>query len=171
MGHPCTSVETLKAATSFIRDLGLIPILVKGESVGYALNRVWRAVKKEVLHLLEQGQVTAEDIDRGWMLDWGTPVGPCGLMDQIGLDVVRDIEMVYFRASGDPSDRPPPFLHAMIGAGKLGVKSGEGFYNYPSPAYIRPDWLKGNSLKRRSRGKPEPVEHLMAKRNRYRRGS
>ncbi len=74
---------------------------------------------------------------------WGEAHGPCGLMDIVGLDVIRDIEMIYYGASGDPTDHPPKLLLDMIAQGKLGVKSGEGFYKYPDPAYKRPGWLKG----------------------------
>jgi 3-hydroxybutyryl-CoA dehydrogenase len=63
------------------------------------------------------------------------------MMDMVGLDVVRDIERVYHEASGDPSDRPPELLEEMVRQGKLGVKSGEGFYRYPDPAYQQPGWL------------------------------
>jgi len=143
MGHPGTDTETFESAVDFIKDIGLVPIVIRGESVGYALNRIWRMVKKEVLSQIELGHVTAEDVDRGWMLDWGTGIGPCGLMDEVGLDVVRDIEMVYFRASGNVSDRPPSFLIRMIESGKLGVKSSAGFYNYPNPSYKSPGWLRG----------------------------
>ena len=143
MGHAGTAPETIQAAVRFVRSIGLVPIVVKGEIVGYATNRIWRAVKKEVLFLLDRGHVTAEEVDRAWMLDWGTPIGPCGLMDKVGLDVVRDIELVYHRASGDPSDRPSRVLLDLIEQGKLGCKSGEGFYRYPDPAYLRPGWLEG----------------------------
>ena len=85
--------------------------------------------------------LSPEDIDRAWMLDWHVPIGPFGLMDRIGLDVVRDIELVYFRANGDPSDKPPKVLDDLIAAGKLGVKTGEGFYKYPEPDYQKPGWL------------------------------
>jgi 3-hydroxybutyryl-CoA dehydrogenase len=143
MGHPQTAPSTIDTALECLRSLGLVPILVRREIMGYANNRVWRAVKKEVLFLLDRGYLTAEDIDRAWMLDWGTPIGPCGLMDEIGLDVVRDIEMVYYQESRDPSDKPPKMLLDMIEQGKLGRKSGEGFYDYPDPAFERPGWLKG----------------------------
>ena len=56
-------------------------------------------------------------------------------MDEIGLDIVRDIEMNYYNASGDPSDRPPPLLLDLVAEGKLGVKTGEGFYKYPNPVH------------------------------------
>jgi len=141
MGHAGTAPEAIAAVNSFLRELGLVPIVVRGESVGYATNRVWRAVKKEVLKLIARGVVSAEDIDRGWMLDWGVDVGPCGLMDHIGLDVVRDIELIYYDESGDENDRPPAFLDGMIAAGKLGAKSGEGFYRYPNPSYEQPGFL------------------------------
>ena len=143
MGHPKTAPRTLEGAVVFLRSVGLVPILVKKEIQGYAFNRVWRAVKKEVLFLLDKGYLTPEDMDRAWMLDWGTPIGPCGLMDEIGLDVVRDIEMVYHEATGDPADKPPQMLLDMIERGKLGRKSGEGFYKYPDPAFEKPDWLNG----------------------------
>jgi len=143
MGNAQTAPETIDSVLKFVRDLGLIPILVKKEILGYATNRVWRAVKKEVLFLLNKGHITPEDMDRAWMLDWGTDIGPCGLMDIVGLDVIRDIEMIYYGASGDPTDHPPKLLLDMIAQGKLGVKSGEGFYKYPDAAYKRPGWLKG----------------------------
>jgi len=142
MGNLLSDPSTIKAVIKFVKELGLVPILVKREIMGYACNRVWRAIKKEVLFLLDGGYITAEDIDRGWMLEWETSIGPCGMMDIIGLDVVRDIEMVYYQASGNASDRPPKLLHDMIEEGKLGVKSGKGFYKYPNPAYKRPGWLK-----------------------------
>jgi 3-hydroxybutyryl-CoA dehydrogenase len=156
MGHHATSSETHATVIDFLRSIGFIPIVLHGESVGYATNRIWRAVKKVVLAQLACGQecslgttrsrlVSAEDIDRGWMLDWGTSIGPCGLMDHIGLDVVRDIELIYYDESGDDADRPPPLLDRMIAAGKLGKKSGVGFYTYPNPSYEQPGFLDGGT--------------------------
>lgn len=143
MGHSRTTPETIAAVMVFLKKLGIIPLQVKREIMGYCCNRIWRAVKKEVLFLVAGGYMSPEDIDRGWMLEWETELGPCGAMDYIGLDVIRDIEMNYFKASGDPSDRPPQFLEKMIAQGKLGMKTGEGFYKYPHPAYKQPGWLKG----------------------------
>ncbi|HEX4935101.1 MAG TPA: 3-hydroxyacyl-CoA dehydrogenase family protein, partial [Gemmatimonadaceae bacterium] len=143
MPHPATSTETRDRVATLLREVGFIPIVLRQEQFGYAGNRVWRVVKKEVLRQLAAGAVTAANLDRSWMLDWEVPIGPCGLMDAIGLDVVRDIEQSYADASGDPDDRPPEFLNAMVAGGKLGVKSGEGFYTYPDPAFRRPGFLDG----------------------------
>ena len=63
------------------------------------------------------------------------------LLDIIGLDVVRDIEAQYYLDSGEERDRPPGLLDDMIARGKLGVKSGQGFYTYPDPAYEHKEWL------------------------------
>jgi len=141
MGHPGTALATMEAVLGFVRRLGLVPIRVRREIMGYAVNRIWRAIKKETLFLVDGGYATPEDIDRGWMLEWEASMGPCGLMDKVGLDVVRDIERMYYRESGAASDRPPPILDDMIEAGTLGVKTGEGFYTYPDPAYEQDGWL------------------------------
>ncbi len=141
MGHPGTSQETLQLAMNFVKEMGLVPIQVHKEINGYVTNRIWRAVKKEALSLIDKGHATAADIDRGWMLEWETGMGPCGLMDVVGLDTVRDVEMSYYHQTGDESDIPPAFLDEMIAAGMLGCKSGEGFYSYPDPDFEHPDWL------------------------------
>ncbi|MDH4265171.1 MAG: 3-hydroxyacyl-CoA dehydrogenase family protein, partial [Deltaproteobacteria bacterium] len=71
--------------------------------------------------------------------------GPFGLMDAVGLDVVYDIEIVYYKESSEPKDRPPKALKAMINRGELGVKTGKGFYTYPDPEFRRPGFLKASS--------------------------
>src|SRR4030095_3838467 len=95
MGGTATTEETMVRARRFVRSLGLTALLVRKESTGFVFNRVWRAIKKECLHLVDEGVASHEDVDRAWMILTGMPTGPFGLMDMIGLDVVRDIEMVY----------------------------------------------------------------------------
>ncbi|MBW1781955.1 MAG: hypothetical protein JRL30_14585 [Deltaproteobacteria bacterium] len=89
-----------------------------------------------------EGFVDFRDIDRGWMVFTGMPQGPFGMTDNVGLDVVYNIEKVYYNASKDPKDHPPEDLKAMIKKGNLGRKSGKGFYTYPDPEYSRSDFLK-----------------------------
>jgi 3-hydroxybutyryl-CoA dehydrogenase len=143
MKGTATSEETVAKAVQFAHNIGLTPLLVRKESTGFIFNRVWRAIKKECLHLVDDGVASHEDVDRAWMILNNQSVGPFGLMDIVGLDVVRDIEMVYFQESGDESDAPPQLLLGKIEKGELGVKTGEGFYTYPNPAYQNPAWLKG----------------------------
>ena len=138
-----TSDDTIEQVTEFVKGLEITPLLVQKESTGFLFNRVWRAIKKETLHLVDDGVGSFEDVDRAWMIMFGSPMGPFGLMDMVGLDVVRDIEMVYYNESGDDSDYPPRLLLDRIERGELGVKAGKGFYTYPNPAYEDPRWLKG----------------------------
>ncbi len=137
-----TSDETLSAVESFMKSIGILPVIVQKESTGFVFNRIWRAVKKESLKVVDQGIATVEDVDRTWMIQMEAPMGPMALMDLAGLDVVRDIEMVYFEESSDPSDAPPPLLNNKVKAGELGVKTGQGFYTYPNPSWQSPDFLK-----------------------------
>ncbi|OHB68955.1 MAG: hypothetical protein A2V70_09745 [Planctomycetes bacterium RBG_13_63_9] len=137
-----TSDETIEAVREFACSIGVVPILVRREVSGCILARIWRAVKKEALHLVDSGVATPEDVDRMWMIAMESPRGPFALMDGIGLDVIRDIEMVYCRESGDESDAPPRVLVEKVEKGELGVKTGKGFYTYPNPAYESPSFLR-----------------------------
>lgn len=140
MGCGQTSDETMRTMADFGRSLGLFTAVVRGESKGFIINRVWRAVKREALAVVDAGHADPEDVDRLWAFFWGIEYGPFAMMDRVGLDVVADIEDSYIAVSPDPTDRPSPTLHALVGAGKLGEKSGEGFYRYPDAAYRAPGW-------------------------------
>jgi 3-hydroxybutyryl-CoA dehydrogenase len=108
----------------------LISVLARKESFGFVINRVWRAIKKECLRVVDEGVASVEDVDQAWQAFLGTAYGPFFMMDVVGLDVVHDIEMSYYRESGDASDAPPKILLDKIAAGELGVKTGKGFYTY-----------------------------------------
>ena len=124
-----TSEETKKAAIAHYNDLGFDPVITEQEIKGYSINRVWRAVKKECLKLWAAGYTSPSEFDRGWMTEWHSDIGPFKLMDLIGLDTILNIEYSYFNASGDESDRPPEKLEEWVRSGKLGMKSGSGFYD------------------------------------------
>jgi 3-hydroxybutyryl-CoA dehydrogenase len=141
-----TSDETIDRVWRFAQAIGATPLLVRKESTGFVFNRVWRAIKRETLHLVDEGIASVDDVDRAWMLCLGLPFGPFVLMDAVGLDVVLDIERVYHEESGDPRDTPPPLLTDKVAAGDLGVKTGRGFYSYPQPAYQDATWLRGDAV-------------------------
>jgi len=141
MGGTKTTAETIAAAQRWIRSIGCIPLTVKKEILGFCFNSVWRAIKKQTLFMWADGYVDFQDIDRAWMVFSRMPYGPFGLMDTVGLDVVYDIEMAYYNASQDSKDKPPRALEEKIKKGELGVKTGKGFYTYPNPDFLQPDFL------------------------------
>ena len=141
MGGSKTLPETMDKGIQWVRSLGCVPLTVKKELLGFCFNRVWRAIKRETLYMWGEGFVDFRDIDRGWMVFTGMKEGPFAIMDKVGLDVVWDIEMVYYNESGDPKDHPPAALKELIDRGDLGVKSGRGFYTYPDPEYLAPGFL------------------------------
>lgn len=142
MGGTRTTPDTFETGKAWVRSIGCIPLTVKKEILGFCFNRVWRAIKRETLHMWAEGFVDFMDVDRGWMIFSGMPQGPFGLMDNVGLDVVYNIEMVYYNESKDPKDQPPQVLKDMVDRNELGRKTGKGFYTYPDPVYEGSDFLK-----------------------------
>lgn len=141
-GGSRTRLDVLEALTRFARAIQILPLRVNRESTGFVFNRVWRAVKKEVMRVADSGVASIEDIDRAWMIKFGREKPPpFAQMDRIGLDVIRDIELHYAAESGDPSDMPRPILTDRVERGDLGVKTGSGFYDYPNPTWARADFL------------------------------
>lgn len=145
MPGAATDPRAIDAARRWVRSLGLVPIVVRREIMGYVQNRIWRAVKREALHLVGGGYATVEDVDRGYMLANGCAAGPFGLMDKVGLHSVLRVEQRYFEASGDERDRPPRFLVELVERGHLGECTGRGFYSYPDPEYLAPGFLDGEN--------------------------
>jgi 3-hydroxybutyryl-CoA dehydrogenase len=142
-----TDESVLLRAQQFGRGLGLVAPIVRTESQGFIINRIWRAVKRESLRVVDEGVADPEDIDRLWMIFFQTEYAPFGVMDMVGLDVVRDIEWSYQRETLDPTDKPSPRLAEMIEHGKLGEKSGQGFYSHPNPEYSQPGFIPGRGIK------------------------
>ncbi len=142
MGGTRTTPETIEVGKVWVRSIGCVPLTVKKEILGFCFNRVWRTVKRETLHMWAEGFVDFKDVDRAWMIFTGMPQGPFGLMDNVGLDVVYNIEMVYFNDSKEARDHPPEALKEMIDRNELGRKTGKGFYTYPHPEYERSDFLE-----------------------------
>ena len=143
MGSGATRPEVMAAVERFGKSLGLVTAVVRGDSKGFIINRVWRAVKRESLRVVDEGHADPADVDRLWMLFFGTPYGPFGIMDMVGLDVVADIETSYQKVATDPADQPSAILHEKLKEGNLGEKSGRGFYSHPDPEYTHAGWLTG----------------------------
>jgi len=141
MGGRSTGAGVIDRATGWIHSIGCVPLHVMKECMGFVFNRVWHAVKRECLASWAGGHADYRDIDRAWMIFTGMMTGPFAMMDVVGLDVVYDIEMEYFRDSGDPKDEPPAMLREMIDRGDLGLKTGRGFYDWKDPEFARPGFI------------------------------
>ncbi len=126
-------IDTLMSALP--RYGGLVPFFVHKESVGFIFNRVWAAIKRECLNVVATGVSTPQDIDRIFQVNTGSPIGPFKEMDMVGLDVVLAIEEHYAELTPSLPVGPRDLLKKYIAEGKLGVKSGTGFYEgYPDAA-------------------------------------
>jgi len=112
---------------------GLYPFEARRESTGFIFNRVWAAVKRESLEVVAEGVSTPQDVDQMFQLNTGS-AGPFRMMDQVGLDVVLDIEEHYCAEHPEYPEGPRRLLRTYLEQGRLGVKSGAGFYDdYPRP--------------------------------------
>jgi 3-hydroxybutyryl-CoA dehydrogenase len=144
MPHSGTSKETVELLYAFAKRIGQIPIVCKKESHGYVFNAMLNAVNRAALTLAANGVASVEDIDRAWMGVRKTPVGPFGILDHVGLQTVWDITKHWAEELRDPQlQANADFLKKYIDQGRLGVKSGRGFYTYPNPAYEQPGFLVG----------------------------
>ena len=124
-----TSKETNKIVTKLSKKLGKVPVQVK-EAPGFVVNRVLIPMINEAISILNEGIATAEDIDTAMKLGCNHPMGPFALGDLIGLDVCLAIMEVLYTEFGDSKYRPNILLRQMVAAGKLGMKTGGGFFDY-----------------------------------------
>ena len=124
-----TPDEVKETIIELSKEIGKTPVEVN-EGPGFVVNRILIPMINEATVILQEGIASAEDIDTAMQLGANHPMGPLALGDLIGLDVVLAIMNVLYSETGDPKYRPSTYLKKMVRAGKLGRKTGEGFYNY-----------------------------------------
>ncbi|MCB0538194.1 MAG: 3-hydroxybutyryl-CoA dehydrogenase [Chitinophagales bacterium] len=124
-----TSAETMKTIVDMTKTLGKIPVEAN-DYPGFVSNRILVPMINEAIYALYEGVAGVEEIDQVMMLGMAHPMGPLQLADFVGLDVALSICHVLYEGFGNPKYAPCPLLVNMVQAGKLGVKSGEGFYSY-----------------------------------------
>ncbi|WP_290877695.1 3-hydroxybutyryl-CoA dehydrogenase [Aquabacterium sp.] len=124
-----TADATYELAMAFARLVGKTPITVKNNP-GFVVNRILIPMVNEAILVLQEGVASAADIDEGMKLGCNHPIGPLALADLIGLDTVLAIMNVFHEGFGDPKYRAAPLLKEMVAAGRLGRKSGQGFFVY-----------------------------------------
>ena len=129
-----TDPAVLDTLMEVLPHFGLTPFRVQGESMGFIQNRIWAAIKREALMVLDEGVASPADIDQLYTMVLGARRGPFRAMDAVGLDIVLDIEENYAAHRDGIPEGPRALLRRYIADGHLGVKSGRGFYDdYETP--------------------------------------
>lgn len=124
-----TSEETYTAVREVAERMKKTPVVAK-DSPGFIANRIWVPMLNEAVFALQEGVGSVEDIDNSLKLGMSHPMGPLALADYIGLDTFLAVMRVLHTEFGDPKYRPCTLLVKMVEAGRLGIKSGRGFYDY-----------------------------------------
>ncbi len=140
MPHATTDPSLLPLLQEVGKVLNQVPVIVKKESPGYIFNFMLMAVLGAAGRLKTKDIASIEDIDRSWMVNFHMPTGPFGIIDNIGLDTAWHVVKERDDATSAAFAK---LLKEYINAGKLGEKTGEGFYKYPKPAYRDEGFLKG----------------------------
>ncbi len=122
----------LDTLLTVLPEFGVHPFEARKECTGFIFNRVWAAIKRESLAVVAEGVARPEDVDGMFKVNWRVPAGPFQMMDLVGLDVALDIEKHYCEEFPHLPKKSRDLLQSYVDAGKLGVKSGEGFYAYPT---------------------------------------
>lgn len=145
MPHPGTDPAVTELVRQFAVSIGQIAIMLRRESNGYVFNAILSSICTAAMTLVTSGVASIEDVDRAWMGVMRMPLGPFGMMDQMGLKTVWHVNDYWAR---NPQEIPAnqiqvnaDFLKEYVDRGELGAVTRKGFYTYPNPAYARPDFL------------------------------
>jgi len=143
MAHPETARETLTAVTHFAIEIGMVPIPVRKEQNGYVLNSWFVPLLTAGAALVVNGVATPEDVDRTFMIANRCAVGPCGMLDVVGMKTAYDVSSYWGTVNNDAQmlKNAAYIKERFLDRGLQGLLGGEGFYKYPDPAYAAPDFL------------------------------
>jgi len=137
MGHPGTDPAVFERVLKFAAEIGMVPIRLEKEAAGFISNALLVPFLMAAQELVADGVASHEDVDRTWMVMTGMPMGPFGIMDLVGLETAYNIACHGAEARNDARMRTNAeyLKRQFVDQGKLGLKSGEGYYTYPDPAY------------------------------------
>ncbi len=124
-----TSRSTTQSVVELAERIGKEPVIAK-EAPGFLVNRILNPLVNEAALVYQEGMASAEEIDKAMKLGAGLPMGPLALADLVGLDVVLNVTEYLFKEFGESKYRPALVLKQKVRAGHLGVKTGQGFYDY-----------------------------------------
>jgi 3-hydroxybutyryl-CoA dehydrogenase len=151
MPHPGTNPAVTQLVHDFAVSIGQIVIMLHRESNGYVFNAMIANLLTTAMTLATTDVAGIEDIDRAWMGVTLMPIGPFGIMDQMGLKTVWNVTDYMARhvqgAQADQIKANADFLKQYVNRGELGAKTKKGFYSYPMPKYTQPGFLTGEVKK------------------------
>jgi 3-hydroxybutyryl-CoA dehydrogenase len=146
MKHPGTDDAVFQEVVKFVEASNLVPIKIEIEQPGYIINSLLVPWLTAGLSLVVNGVSSYQDVDRTWMIcAQGMPMGPLGVLDQVGFEVTRNINRLLAAAEPDNPQHQKNIDYLeqhFISKGHTGALSGQGFYSYPNPEYMEPDFLK-----------------------------
>lgn len=143
MAHKRTDPKYVEIVRQFARDIGMVPVVLKKERNGYILNSILGPMLTSAMELVQRGVADYEDVDRTMMVS-GFESGPFKILDVIGLETAYNVEIYWGNRLQDKQRlaNAAYIKENFIDKGKLGLKTGEGFYKYPNPKFKDPDFLK-----------------------------
>jgi len=145
MKHPGTDVKYFNEVIEFAKAIGMVPLPLYKEQPGYILNSLLVPFLDAAEMLLLKEVADVETIDKTWMIATGARLGPFSILDVVGINTVYNIVLAKANATGDEDYEKLAELlkREYIDKGKLGRETGEGFYTYPHPSFMKSDFLTG----------------------------
>jgi len=151
MPHPGTDPAVTQLVHDFAESIGQIAIMLHRENNGYVFNAMISSLCTSAMTLVTTGVASIEDVDRAWMGVTRMPIGPFGIMDQMGLKTVWTVNDYWAHNTQDIPDNQmqvnADFLKQYVDRGELGAKTKKGFYSYPMPKYTQAGFLSGETKK------------------------
>ncbi|WP_313799608.1 3-hydroxyacyl-CoA dehydrogenase [Cytobacillus sp.] len=144
MKHPGTDAEVFDEVIEFAKAIGMVALPLQKEQPGYILNSLLVPLLDAAQMLLIKEIADPETIDKTWMVGTGAPLGPFAILDVVGINTAYNITLAKAKATGkEEFEKLAELLKTeYIDKGKLGRATGEGFYTYPNPSFMNPDFLK-----------------------------
>lgn len=148
MPHPGTDPAVTQLVRDFAESIGCAVIMLDRENKGYVFNAMLSSLFQSALSLVSRGVSSVEDVDRAWMGVTYMPIGPFGMMDQVGLATVWHIVHYWAkRGKNQQLEESAAFVKQYVDKGELGYKTQKGFYSYPHPLYTQSEFLSGHFSK------------------------
>lgn len=143
MGHVGTDPGVFDTILEFAKNIGMVALPIHKEHPGYILNSLLVPLLKAAMGLVVEGIADPQTVDKTWMIATRAPVPPFAIMDIVGMQTHYNITVAKAEQGDEAAKAEAEYLKTnYIDKGLMGVSSGEGFYKYPNPAYLNPDFLK-----------------------------